>query len=220
MNLGSAVRVIHNMGFDSVAMVQPRCEVGMEARSFAMKGAKLLDSACFYPSLEAASGQLSVLVGTSGRLSNDYPRLSSCRHFVETILPELAMGPVGIVFGSEDNGLSREELSFCQWLIEITTSSRYPVINLAQAVAIVAYEMNLGLQENVFRSSSREADSSEILNLLGRIEGVVGQLDLPTRVSSQRLMHRIQKIISRTPLEREDVRMLHGLLRHIQKRTR
>ena len=39
-NLGSSVRVMKNMGFQNLILVQPECEVGMEARSFAMKGAE------------------------------------------------------------------------------------------------------------------------------------------------------------------------------------
>ena len=46
-NLGSTVRVMKNMGFENLILVQPECEVGMEARSFAMKGSDILDRAVF-----------------------------------------------------------------------------------------------------------------------------------------------------------------------------
>ena len=58
-NLGSTVRVMKNMGIGNLILVQPECEVGMEARSYAMRGADILDQALFYPSLEAVGEKLS-----------------------------------------------------------------------------------------------------------------------------------------------------------------
>jgi tRNA C32,U32 (ribose-2'-O)-methylase TrmJ len=47
----------------------------------------------------------------------------------------------GIVFGREKNGLSNEELSLCDGTIFIPTVEHYPVLNLAQSVNVIGYEM-------------------------------------------------------------------------------
>ncbi len=50
-------------------------------------------------------------------------------------------GRVGLVFGPEKHGLTREDLSFCQVLVEIPTDARQPSMNLGQAVAVCLYEL-------------------------------------------------------------------------------
>jgi TrmH family RNA methyltransferase len=218
-NLGSTVRVMKNMGFHHLVLVQPECEVGLEARSFAMKGAEILDNAIFRPSLEDAAQELSFLIGTTGRFKGRKRRLISCRALSEEILPRCSPANLGIVIGSEDNGLRREELRLCQWLVEIPTGSDYPVINLAQSAAIVAYELNLGLSHHARSDTLNLADPEELASLMLHVEKTIEALALPVRLSVQRLMQRVRKIASRAQLESEDINMLHGLLKELQRRA-
>lgn len=208
------------MGFGNLILVQPECEVGLEARSFAMKGADILDGAVFCPSLEDASRNLSFLIGTTGRFKGAKRRLIDCRTLVEKMLSDCAPANLGIVLGSEDNGLRREELRLCQWLVEIPTGSDYPVLNLAQATAIVAYELNLGLSDHKALEPLSAANPEELDSLLSHIERTVESLDFDVRLSSSRLMQRIRKIAIRAQLEREDINMLHGLLKELEKQAR
>ena len=206
-----------NMGFRNLILVQPQCEVGMEARSFAMRGADILDRAIFLPSLESVTERIGLIVGTTGRYHGRKPKVFSPRSFITGVLPDYATSSLGIVIGSEDNGLWREELRLCNWLIEIPTASDYPVINLAQAAAIVAYELNLAVLTPTSESKSIDTEVGEIEPLLSRIDETLQILDLKTRLSVNRLMLRIRKITARAQLDREDINMLHGLLKEFQK---
>lgn len=216
-NLGSTVRVMKNMGFSRLILVRPECEVGIEARSFAMKGAEILDQARFAPDLSAAARDVGVLVGTTGRFRGGSARLMSCPQLVDDLLPRLADTEVGIVLGSEDNGLRREELRLCQWLVQIPTGSDYPVINLAQAAAIVAYHLHLGLSRDSGRVSARPAPAEEIESLILRVDDVLGRMRIPGRISRERLLGRLRKIAARAQLERADVNLLHGLVKQLQR---
>jgi len=206
-----------NMGFQNLVLVQPECEVGMEARSFAMKGADILDRAIFSPSLEEAANNLSFLIGTTGRFKGRKPRLISCRKLVERVLSNCSPANVGIVLGSEDNGLRREELRLCQWLAEIPTGSDYPVLNLAQATAIVAYELNLAIKDQKPCDNAQQASPEELDSLMDHVERVIERISPSVRISVSRLMQRIRKVSVRAQLEREDINMLHGLLKELDK---
>ena len=50
-------------------------------------------------------------------------------------------GRVGMVFGPEKHGLTREDLSYCHLLVEIPTDAHQPSMNLGQAVAVCLYEL-------------------------------------------------------------------------------
>lgn len=217
-NLGSTVRVMKNMGFEKLILVRPECEVGIEARSFAMKGAEILDRARFFTSLEAVADEVPVLIGTTGRFHGSRSRLVDCPTLSAEVLPRLAGTEVGIVLGSEDNGLRREDLRFCQWLVEIPTAPGYSVINLAQAAAIVAYQIHIASSNWTRPPSPARAAPSQIESLMQRIESLLEALDLSTRISVPRLMQRIRKIAGRAQLERRDVNMLHGVLKELSAR--
>jgi tRNA/rRNA methyltransferase len=189
----------------------------MEARSFAMKGSDILDHAVFCPSLEQAADQLSFLVGTTGRFKSKKPRLIDCRTLTREVLPNCSGANLGLVLGSEDNGLRREELRLCQWLVQIPTGSEYPVLNLAQAAAIVAYELRLALTHSPSDSFLNQADTNQLEALMAHTERTLDKLSLPVRISVKRLMQRIRKIASRAQLEREDINMLHGLLKELER---
>lgn len=216
-NLGSAVRAIRNMGFSRLVLVQPRCEVGMEARSYAMRGVDILDRAEFAPSLEAASELTGQLVGTSGAPRGGRPP-AACRTFCETLLARLAASRVGIVFGPEDTGLSHDEAGVCEWLLKISTRSAYSSLNLAQAVAIVSYEMHVSLGSAQALPLDR-ARSGDITALLEAVHELLDQFEISRVVPAAKLEKRMRRLIGRATLERADTRMLMGILAQIRRQT-
>lgn len=208
------------MGFENLVLVAPQCEVGIEARALAMKGAEILDRAAFFPALEVVSEQVNLLVGTTGRFESGKQGLLSCRTFCEQLIPRLNATKIGIAFGPEDNGLHREELHLCQWWVNIPAGSAYGVLNLAQAVAIVAYELHMGLEEAVPPGKCLQAAyPHEVDALLAHAQRTFHSLCFPRHISIQRLMRRVRKIFGRSQLEQQDVNMLHGLLTAIEKRV-
>jgi len=50
-------------------------------------------------------------------------------------------GPVALVFGREDTGLSNEELERLDQVAAVPASEEYPVMNLGQAATVVLYEL-------------------------------------------------------------------------------
>ena len=214
-NLGSSVRIMKNMGFRKLILVQPECDVGMEARSYAMKGADILESAEFLPSLEKAAEKLSVLIGTTARYRGHKNSLIDCRALSEELLPSMRNSTVGIVFGSENNGLLKEELPFCQWLVEIPTDSDYPVLNLAQSAAIVSYELNMAFRSSHVEAPKRLASPEQVDILLEKARLSLGEIRTSPRLSVDKAMLRLEKIARRAQLEKDDIKMLHSLLKEL-----
>lgn len=98
------------------------------------------------------------------------------------VLPEGEYpGPsVGIVFGRERTGLTNEELSLADSTIYIPANENYSVLNLAQAVNIVGYELfkrQLELRDKVrdggvlsLRTTDRLANREELDRFLSRLK--------------------------------------------------
>ncbi len=211
-NLGAAARILKNMGFGSLVLIRPQCEVGAEARMLAMKGAELVDNAVYYPSLREARRQIRLLVGTTARSPKSGNRRISSRTLAGELVPRHQSGPLGIVFGPEDNGLSREEIRLCEWLVEIPTASGYPVLNLAQAVGLVAYDLHLASREPDEVQFLHLAETAEFQSLIAHLEAVLTSAGLPAHLSRQRILARLNRILGRAQLEKEDVKLLRNLL--------
>jgi TrmH family RNA methyltransferase len=199
------------MGFENLILVRPECEIGVEARARAMKGADILDRAQYFPDFPSAIEKLGIVVGTTGRFAGEKPYLVECQTFTRELLPTYSMS-LGVAFGSEENGLARDEVQLCHWLVEISTGSEYPVMNLAQAVAVVAYEMHIGLTKPMDNDALHLASPAENKVFLEFLEHLLTDAQLPKGVKLPLLMKRIKKIAARARLEKEDINLLRGLL--------
>ena len=122
-NLGAVCRTMLNHGFNRLSLVNPVCSLDdEEARNRAKHSGQILDDARIYSSLEEATAESSLVVGTSGKREVGSKVLK--RHFV---LPwEFAEmlrgidGKVSLVFGEEGKGLSAEELDMCDILLTLS----------------------------------------------------------------------------------------------------
>lgn len=142
-NVGAVARAMANMGLSRLILVEPAPPLGGVARGFGIGGWKLLDDSSRADSLEEAVAAFGRVVGTSSARQRPLRRT---RVIAPRELPGLLReDPPGtataLVFGPEDNGLSREELERCSPVVTIPCAHEHPTLNLAQAVLIIAYEL-------------------------------------------------------------------------------
>jgi tRNA/rRNA methyltransferase len=157
-NLGAAARVLMNFGLERLSVVAPPSWAGpprsggpgtaaedvlRRARTLARKASALLDGAEIHRDLAAAVAGATWVCGTSSRSIEGRPRLSP-RALAAEVHARAAAGQVALVFGQERRGLSDAELELCHAVCTIPTAPAYDSMNLAQAVAVVAYELAAG----------------------------------------------------------------------------
>jgi len=217
-NLGSVARVLENFGFRKLLLIAPQCEVGAEARTFAMKGARLLDEAPVLPDLAAAKDSVDFLIGSSARSFGRSSPGVSLPQLVSQVIAPCHARRMGIVLGSEKNGLSRQELALCDWIVTIPTAPDYRSLNLAQAVAVLAYQIHQGCsQASLPVVAARPAlGDAHFKKLLEAVSGLLNRMDLPRALSRRRIAQRISKMVGQANLEKQDVDLLLGLLKRIR----
>jgi tRNA/rRNA methyltransferase len=162
LNIGAAARAMANFGFQRLAVVAAYAPHWREARS-AVGAPELLASAVETETLAEAVAGCTLVVGT-GTLTHRKPEQRVVR------LPELGPlvrrelergGRVGLVFGPEKHGLTREDLSYCHLLVEIPTDARQPSMNLGQAVAVCLYELATRVGLPGIDTEEQDADKNE-----------------------------------------------------------
>ncbi len=157
-NLGAAARALKNFGLTRLEVVAPpawggsprgggegtvQADVLVRASRLARHASDLLETAGFHADLRAALGPATWVCGTTSRTLEGRPRLTP-RQLGEEVARRSEAGEVALVFGEEQRGLSDAELTLCQAVCTIPTSPAYDSMNLAQAVAVVCYELACG----------------------------------------------------------------------------
>jgi TrmH family RNA methyltransferase len=243
LNIGAVARAMANFGFSRLTVAAPYAPHWREARS-AIGAPDLLRNAHETESLAEAVADCTFVAGT-GTLTHRKPEQPVLS------LPELAPvfgqqldrgGRVALIFGPEKHGLTRDDLSYCNALVQIPTDPRQPSINLGQAAAVCLYELSrevapdaAGLrglppfpQEKVERMghgnltadpaiSSRElsATSSSLDRLAVLIEETMTAAGYSPRAMQPANRHDLRLLLRRLALSSLDTRRMLGLFRRI-----
>jgi TrmH family RNA methyltransferase len=219
-NVGAAARVLKNFGFGRLELVDPREGADHEeAVRMAVDAVDVLKGARTHATLDEALADAAMVVGTSRRMGKHrqpHHRLAE----LAPVIAGLAMrGEVALVFGREDHGLSDADLDRCTHLAYVPTSEAYPALNVAQTVALVAYEVRNALdaapprdpdpdEEALADHATREAMYEHLEQALLTIGFLkLGQLE--------GMMRRLRRILSRAELSAGDVDVVRGIARQI-----
>lgn len=142
-NIGSAARALKNFGFDKLVLVDPRLHdkkepeyFERESRKMAWNALDVLEGAETFPTLEEAVAECGLVVGTDFD-PQSYCKVVTPEEGAEIIAREAS--PAAVLFGTESYGLTREELSKCDFVIRIPTDEKYRDLNLSQSLVLIAY---------------------------------------------------------------------------------
>jgi TrmH family RNA methyltransferase len=137
-NLGAAARALRCAGISRWAIVDPRTHDFESARRVAVHAEDLLDKPRLCGDLHEAIAGCSLTVGTTARPRPDRPLLSPQEAAARLVA---AKGAVAIVFGDERSGMTAAEVEAVDLLSSIPSDPEQPSWNLAQAIAIYAFEV-------------------------------------------------------------------------------
>lgn len=223
-NLGSVARVMANMGLRELVLVAPRANrKDRRARRLSTHGEPLLDAARVVDDLKDALAGCVLVVGTTARTGGPLRRqtVAAVDEAAPLLVAELRRAqPVALVFGSEPNGLSNEQVALCQQLIRIPTGEQYPSLNLAQAVAICLYELRRTWERTPPPGTDDPdyvpADAASLQRLYRSLETALEQIHFLYGPKAEPLMHGLRHLLGKARLSRMEVKVLHGLARQIR----
>jgi TrmH family RNA methyltransferase len=216
LNIGAAARAMSNFGFLHLRVVNPYEPSFREARS-AVGGAPVLKSAEKFNSVSDAVADCTLVVGTTAATRRELQQpMKRLELGARAIKQRLRSSNVALLFGSEKRGLSNEDLSHCQWLMQIPTREEHRSVNLGQSVAICLYELARDAKTPAAPKQNFDpataGDAERIGSLLIEVLQKSGYLKPPTTLSTAEKMRRT---IRHLGLSTGDVRLGLGMLRQI-----
>lgn len=213
-NVGAAARAMKTMGFSRLRLVTPLCNhLGERARATAHGSSDILEAAEVFSSLSDAAADLSLLIGTAAKKRN----IREDRHPLDA-LPDMllakgsAVKSAGIVFGGEESGLSNRELDQCHLLTTIPMASRYPSLNLGQAVMVYAYALSK-ISLNLTARKPRPSTSAELPAMREKARQILGDVHIPEdHIIYRRIMERLMM------LDQDDLHLFHSFSKYYLKK--
>lgn len=212
-NVGSVCRAMKNMGFSDLAVAAPRGPWDVtEARMMALHADDIFDKRKEFPTLAEAVADCGLVAGTTARRGLYREHAQTPRDFAPRLLSAARKAKVALVFGPEDNGLSNEDLQSCTHVLRIPSTTKYPSLNIAQAVMVCCYELYVasGLFEApVERSPEAPAAMRERMYQMWR-EAMLAT-GFMSEDKADHMMLGVKRIFSRGLLTEKDVRILTGI---------
>lgn len=223
-NVGAAARAMKVMGFADLVLVQPRFADVLcreETVALASGAADILARARIVGSLAEALEGVSFACATAMTPRDFGPPT----HAPRELLPSLAAGPhrVAFVFGSERYGMSNEDVYRCHACLSVPTHPDYGSLNLSQAVQLIAYDWRqalggFGVAPRV--PDARLADGVAVQGALEHWREVLVEIGFLDPAAPKKLLPRLQQLINRAQPTAEEVHILRGIARAVQRAAR
>lgn len=142
-NIGALARVMSNFAMTKLRIVRPRDGwPNPKAQAMAAGGVSIVDTAQIYDDFADAVADLNYLFATTAGQRHLPQKILTPRDAsFKAVKLNHAGQKIGIVFGRESTGMRNEEIAQCQAIITIPCANFNTSCNLAQAAAIICYEL-------------------------------------------------------------------------------
>lgn len=216
VNIASAVRIAKNFGIEQVRLVNPEVFDPYRIEGIAHNTADLVARIEILDSLQTATADCVFTAVLTARERAAKRRVLRPREAAAALAQEAAAGPVAIVAGREDSGLTNVELDLCHALVTISTDPGHRSLNLAQAVAIMAYEIwNARGGENLPvkppRNPAAPATSGQLEELFADWSRALWAIDFFKTRQPENVMRSFREIVFRAAPDGREASLLRAM---------
>ena len=218
-NIGAAARAMANFGLSRLRLVAPRqAWPNARARIMAAGADRILDAAELYDGLEAAIADCTFVVAATARAHDQAKPVVGAAEAAALLAPRVAAGELAaLVFGRERNGLENDEVALADRILTLPVNPAFASLNLAQAVAIVAYEwFKLASGAKLpfaMPEKSAPAPKEQLLAFFASLERELEKVEFFRPPDKRETMQiNLRNIFTRMQPTRQDIQTLHGVI--------
>jgi tRNA/rRNA methyltransferase len=222
-NIGAAARIMANFGLTDLRLVNPRDGWPQERAWASASGADWpLNAARTFERVEDAIADLQLVLATTARPRELQLPVLTPRAAAADLAAAAAAGQrSGVLFGGERAGLETADIALCQAVVTLPVDVRFRSLNLAQTVAITAYEWRLtqtAAPPAAFRPGAPPADGAAMLGLYEHLEGELeasGFFHPPEKKPS--MVQNLRAALARASFTDQEVRTFRGVVTALSK---
>lgn len=210
-NVGAAARVMKNFGLGHLVLVDPRLRDPVDAYKWAHGAEEVVEGADLVHTLAEAVAPCRRAWAVTRRRGKTRGGAVPPRKAAEDGGEETAW-----VFGPESTGLTLDEVSSCSGVVTIPTAPAQPSLNLAQAVAVCAYEIyQAGLESGSDGAGHRAAPLEEREALYRHLEKSLLEIGFLLPHTARTRMASLRRSLERSRLKPSEVRLWRGVARQM-----
>ena len=234
-NIGSALRAMKTMGLSKLVLVSPKTYPHPDIDALAAGATDLIEQIEIVETLEDAIKDCHLVFGTSARsrtipwpLLDARPAAQKSMHAVIRDTQEIA-----VVFGREDRGLTNEELALANYHVTIPVNTDYGVLNVAQAIQVLCYEMRIATLELTEKQVDTEAvmhvtdaedmhwdeplvTHEQMEQFYPHFEKMLANIESLDPKNPRLLPLRLRRLFGRIQLDKMEYHLLRGIFTRVQ----
>jgi len=223
-NIGACARALKNFGFSDLNIVAPRDPwPNTKARMTSVGAYNIIQKAKIYKNVSEAVKKFDLVFATTARKRDVNKKHISIVNFVK-ILIKHKNSNIGIMFGAEASGLSNNDLSLSNFIVQIPTSNKLTSLNLSHAVIVICYEIYKSLHFTKFKKEkmlSKICSKSSIKNLIRFLEQMLDKKKFFKPLEKKKSMIlNINNIFGRLELSDKEIRILFSIFSSLNKKDR
>jgi TrmH family RNA methyltransferase len=216
VNIASAVRVAKNFGIERMRLVNPEVFDPYRIEGIAHNTADFVSRIEILDSLQQAIADCVFTAVLTARERAAKRRVLRPREAAASLVTESAAGPVAIIAGREDSGLTNAELDLCHALVTISTDPGHRSLNLAQAVAIMAYESWIARGGEALplkppRKRADPATSAQLEELFADWSRALWAIDFFKTRRTDSVMRSFREVVYRAELDGREASLLRAM---------
>ena len=222
-NIGACARSIKNFGFSKLHIVSPKINFpNHKAKATSVGAFDIINKAKVYNKTNEAISNFNIIVSLSARRRDINKKHISLNDFVK-LLKKSKNSNFGLMFGPEASGLSNEDLSFSNYVLQIPTSPKFKSLNLSHSLTIICYEIFKVFNEKLFEKKTTNIKISSKSKINSLIKHLLRLLDekeffLPKEKKHSMLLN-INNLIYRLEPNDKELRILASIISTLSKKN-
>ena len=221
-NIGACARSMKNFGFSKLHIVSPKINFpNHKAKATSVGAFDIINKAKVFNDINKAISNFDIVISLSARKRDINKRHISLEEF-GNLIKKKNISNFGLMFGPEASGLSNQDLSFSNYILQIPTSIKFKSLNLSHSVTIICYEIFKIFNKNLLKNKKLKikiAPKSKINSLIKHLVGLLENKDffIP-KEKKQSMLLNINNLIYRLEPNDKELRILASIISTLSKK--
>ncbi|MDA8548160.1 RNA methyltransferase [Candidatus Pelagibacter bacterium] len=219
-NIGACARAMKNFDFQKMIVVDPKPIFPNDKILATAVGAKdVIDKSKTFKDLKSALKNIDIVIATSARFRN-----KNIKHIQLEDLKEINFKKkIAFLFGSEASGLSNNEISYCNYTLQIPTNPKFKSLNLSHSLIIIAHYASNILKSKTLKflksSKVKTATKQEILVMADLCIKNLDEINFfKPKEKKPIMLENLRNIFYRMELSSKETRILSGVFASLGKK--
>ena len=219
-NIGACARAMKNFNFSKLILINPKPTFPNDKIIATSVGAQdIIKKGKVFKSLEDTMKNIDLLISTTARFRN-----KNIKHIKLNELNKIDFSKkIGFLFGPEASGLSNNEISFSNYVLQIPSNPNFKSLNLSHSLIIVAqtiFQM-LNLKKSRY-SRSKKIKSASKKNIQSMSNLCIKHLEeinfFKPKEKKPKMLQNLRSLFYKMDLSEKETRILSSVFASLAKK--